>query len=108
MGRLIFQTEVLQGLRFWNTIFIETLMSIQQGISLERNLDMIGRVVEVMIDGTGEEDEVEYFIARTSGHAPEVDGSVFIEKGKEPAVPGDFRNVRITEADEYDLFGEFV
>ena len=62
---------------------------------------MIGSIQRVMIDGT---DETGQSIGRTQGHAPEVDGVVYLQN---PVVKsGDFADVKITEALEYDLIGE--
>ena len=68
---------------------------------------MIGTVQQVMIEGansdTGE------FQGRTQAHAPEVDGVVYVQWGREEKVspqPGDMVSVTITDASDYDLISE--
>ncbi|MBQ3789667.1 MAG: 30S ribosomal protein S12 methylthiotransferase RimO [Lachnospiraceae bacterium] len=87
------------------------LMKLQQEISRERNEELVGRIVEAVIEGRidGEDapDEVVY-LARTMRDAPEVDGYLFIE-GVDPSrdlLTGTFVRVRITGAGDYDLTGE--
>nr|WP_294524545.1 30S ribosomal protein S12 methylthiotransferase RimO [uncultured Blautia sp.] len=81
----------------------DQLMELQQEISLEKGQQRIGQVVSVMIEGqiSGES----AYIGRTYGDAPKVDGYIFVQTG-ELLVTGDFVNVRITGALEYDLIGE--
>ena len=78
------------------------LMEVQRGISLEKGENMVGRTVEVMIEGYLPEDGV--YIGRTRGDAPDVDGCVFVIGNRE-YMSGDLIPVRITEALEYDLEG---
>jgi ribosomal protein S12 methylthiotransferase len=82
-----------------------TIMELQQGISQKRNKEMIGSVVQVLIDGVSDEPEG-VFQGRTAFQAPGVDGVVHIEKGI--AAVGEFVTVRITKAEPYDLSGEVV
>ncbi len=77
------------------------VMELQQGISLARNQEMVGRTLEVLIEGCDEEVSV----GRSYRDAPEIDGLVLVE-GKLPI--GKMVPVRITEALEYDLAGTFV
>ncbi|WP_368189338.1 30S ribosomal protein S12 methylthiotransferase RimO [Blautia sp. 1033sp1_1033st1_G9_1033SCRN_220408] len=81
----------------------DQLMELQQEISLEKGQQRVGQVVSVMIEGqiSGES----AYIGRTYGDAPKVDGYIFVQTG-ELLVTGDFVNVRITGALEYDLIGE--
>lgn len=81
------------------------LMSLQQEIVRASNERMMGRVVRVMADEEMHEGSFD-FKGRTEGDAPEVDGTVYFS-GKGVA-PGDFVDVRITGAMEYDLAGEMV
>ena len=78
------------------------LMQLQQEISLERNKNLIGKTLPCIIEGFSDNG---YVIARTQYDAPEVDGVVNI-KTEEAVVPGDIENVKITDADFYDLVGE--
>jgi ribosomal protein S12 methylthiotransferase len=82
---------------------LERLMDVQRGISMDRNEARIGTVQSVMLDRVDEHGAV----GRTRGQALEVDGVVTIEnpRGHEP---GEFVNVRITEAVEQDLAGEII
>ncbi|MGB9678611.1 MAG: 30S ribosomal protein S12 methylthiotransferase RimO [Thermoanaerobacteraceae bacterium] len=80
----------------------EELMLIQRDISLKNNIDKIGSTMEVVVEGY--EDGV--YLARSYMDAPEIDGNVFIKTDKILNV-GDFINVKIIDAYEYDLVGEF-
>jgi ribosomal protein S12 methylthiotransferase len=77
------------------------LMELQQGISLTRNQQMIGRVLKVLVEGQSEG----LSVGRSYRDAPEIDGLVLVE-GKLPI--GKMLPVRITAAMEYDLVGEPV
>ncbi len=76
------------------------LMDLQAEISLERNEALIGRELNVLVDGVAEGQSWR-FDARTEADAPEVDNSVQITDGD--ATPGEFTHVRIIGATEYDL-----
>ena len=78
-------------------------MAVQAAISAERAEAQVGTVQDVIIDGPGEADG-EMF-ARTKADAPEVDGMVYLENARH-LKPGDIVSARITDADEYDLYGE--
>jgi len=75
------------------------LMAMQQQISRELNINCIGKTLHVLIEGS--DDGIS--VGRSYRDAPEVDGLVIV-KGVVPV--GSFLPVRITEATEYDLFGE--
>jgi len=77
------------------------LMSVQQEISRELNEAKIGRVLKVLFDRS----EGDYFIGRTESDSPEVDHEVLVERSELNIKPGDFAMVRITGAEDYDLFG---
>lgn len=74
------------------------LMKTQQGISLERNREWVGRTITVL------NDEVKdgWTAGRSHRDAPEIDGWVYFNSAAEPGV---FSEIRITEAAEYDLYG---
>ena len=74
-------------------------MALQQEISLSRNQEQVGRTLEVLIEGQG--DEVS--LGRSYRDAPEIDGLVIVE---EELPVGDLQPVRITGAMVYDLLGE--
>ncbi|MCB9276616.1 MAG: 30S ribosomal protein S12 methylthiotransferase RimO [Lewinellaceae bacterium] len=78
------------------------LMEIQQQISFARNQEKAGQVLKVLFDRK----EGEYFIGRTEGDSPEVDNEVLVPAADNYVRVGDFAQVRITDATEYDLFGE--
>jgi ribosomal protein S12 methylthiotransferase len=79
------------------------IMELQQGISWKMNKEMIGSLVQVLIDGVSE-GRKGVLQGRTAFQAPGVDGVVHIEKGT--ATIGEFVTVRITKARPYDLVGE--
>lgn len=80
------------------------LMEIQQEISTRKNLGKVGKTFKTLFDRK----EGGYFVGRTEGDSPEVDNEVLVPAKKQFARIGDFAQVRITEATEYDLFGEIV
>jgi ribosomal protein S12 methylthiotransferase len=80
----------------------EEIMAIQQEIALEINSKKIGSVMKVVIDRK----EEDYFIGRTEFDSPEVDGEVLITA--ENLKIGSFYQVRITDAEEFDLYGEII
>jgi len=81
------------------------LMEIQQEISYEKNLEKVGNTYRVLFDRK----EGEYFVGRTEGDSPEVDNEVLVRADAKHAPRlGDFAQIRITEATEFDLFGEVV
>ena len=84
------------------------LMAIQRKISRKANKLMIGREVDVLVEGTSPDTDL-LWTARMSTQAPEIDGNVMINdfEGGEPA-PGQMRRLRITEAHDYDLIGTLL
>ncbi len=76
----------------------QRLMELQQGISLARNQQMIGRTLDVLVEGSGEG----LSVGRSYRDAPEVDGLVIV---KEELPTGEMVPVLITGATEYDLIG---
>lgn len=80
------------------------VMEIQQEISFAKNQDMIGQTCRVLFDRK----EGEYFVGRTEGDSPEVDNEVLVPAQENYVRIGDFAEVRITDATEYDLFGALV
>lgn len=83
----------------------EDLMYLQQEIAFDKAETMIGQTLKVLIEGKLPEDNV--FIGRTYKDAPNVDGYIFVSS-EEEIISGEFVNVKITEAKEYDLIGEVV
>ncbi|MFZ2725481.1 MAG: 30S ribosomal protein S12 methylthiotransferase RimO [Methylococcaceae bacterium] len=82
---------------------LERFMAHQAEISAERLQRRIGRVETVLIDEVVEEGAV----ARSSADAPEIDGLVFIDGATHLKV-GDFVQVELEEADDYDMWGHLV
>lgn len=79
------------------------LMKLQQKVSKEINQSMIGKIIDCIVETIGQDGSI---VARTYKDAPEVDGLIFVES-KEMLVPGDVIGVKVTSANEYDLFGTF-
>ena len=80
------------------------LMGVQEGISFELNQKKVGNTYKVLFDRK----EGGYFIGRTEFDSPEVDNEVLIDAKKNYVRVGDFANVKITSAEEFDLYGELV
>lgn len=83
---------------------LEDVMEVQQGISLELNTQKIGKTFKVLIDRK----EGGNFIGRTEYDSPEVDNEVIIESPGDYLRMGDFVNVKVNSATEFDLTGEAV
>ena len=82
---------------------VEELMAIQQTISGELMQGFVGKTEKVVVDRK----EGEYWIGRTQFDSPEVDCEVLIENnGNRSLEIGDFYDVRIIKAEEFDLYGE--
>ena len=83
----------------------DEIMTLQQQISYECDQDMIGKQVKVLIEGYLYEEDI--YVGRTYKDAPKVDGCIFV-KSEEEIISGDFVDVMITGASEYDLIGEVI
>ena len=83
----------------------DILMQTQLTVSEEKIAENIGKTLTVLVDGYDEVAEVYY--ARSFADAPDVDGRVYF-KTEKTVNPGDFVDIRITEALDYDLVGELV
>lgn len=81
------------------------LMELQQEIAFDKAESMVGRELEVMIEGQVAGENA--YIGRTYRDAPDVDGYIFINT-EETLISGDFARVRVTGALEYDLIGELI
>lgn len=79
----------------------DVIMSLQQGISKAVNTLKVGRVYDVLVEGLDENG----WYGRTAEMAPEIDGLVYIETDEE-LIAGSYVRTRITDATEYDLYGE--
>ncbi len=81
------------------------IMALQQDISWELNQNKIGKTFKVLFDRK----EGGYFVGRTEYDSPEVDNEVLVKANKNTYLRiGDFAQVKITQAQEFDLFGEIV
>lgn len=81
-----------------------TIMEIQQGISLRKNQEKIGWQITVLVDRK----EGAYFVGRTEWDSPEVDNEVLIDAANIYLRKGEFVKVIINDANEYDLFAELI
>ena len=82
----------------------DKLMKLQQVISTECNRKYIDNILPCIVEGYTDDGVV---IMRSQHDAPEVDGLVYASSTRQ-VVPGDIENVKITNSDEYDLFGEIL
>ena len=82
---------------------LDYLMRIQEGISAEVNGSKIGKVFKVMID----REEEDFYVGRTEFDSPEVDPEILVSKEKR-LIPGMFYNVRIDDAQAFDLYGSVL
>lgn len=83
---------------------LDELMAVQQEISAEIEAAKIGSTMKVIIDRK----ENDYFIGRTEFCSPEVDPEILIQGGQKAVQIGSFYQVKITDAEEFDLYGEIV
>jgi ribosomal protein S12 methylthiotransferase len=81
----------------------DAIMELQQGISYELNQQKIGNTYKVLFDRK----EGGHFIGRTESDSPEVDNEVLVPASQYVRL-GDFANVKINNAEEFDLYGEVV
>ncbi len=80
------------------------IMEIQEQISFDLNQKKIGNTYKVLVDRI----EGDYFVGRTEADSPEVDNEVLITSSNEYLRIGDFVNVKIDSAKEFDLYGTSV
>lgn len=81
----------------------QEIMEVQQEISLEKNMEKVGKTFKVLID----KKEAGRYLGRTEFDSVEVDNEVIIQSGKKLAI-GEFVNVKITKAYDYDIEGKVV
>ena len=82
---------------------LDKLMRVQQNISAEIEAAKIGQTLKTIIDRR----EGDYYVGRTEFCSPEVDPEVLIPADRELEI-GQFYDVHITDAEEFDLYGEVV
>ncbi|WP_045475546.1 30S ribosomal protein S12 methylthiotransferase RimO [Winogradskyella sp. PG-2] len=80
------------------------IMEIQSQISWELNQAKIGKEFKVVIDRK----EGNYFVGRTEFDSPDVDNEVLIDATKTYLKTGEFATIKVTEAEDFDLYGEVV
>ena len=83
---------------------VEQIMEVQQGISYEINQEKIGRTFKVLVDRL----DGDYFIGRTEYDSPEVDNEVVLNAKIDYARIGDFVQVEVDRAEDFDLYGRIV
>lgn len=83
----------------------DEVMELQQEVSLDKSADMVGKTIEVMIEGKISDDEA--YVGRSYKDAPNVDGFVFVNTTAN-LMSGAIVRVEITGAMEYDLIGSLV
>jgi len=76
------------------------LMALQQEISREKNEALVGRDLDILVEGVSEESDL-VLQGRWKGQAPDIDGAVYISGG--PVYPGQIYTCRVEQATEYDL-----
>jgi ribosomal protein S12 methylthiotransferase len=81
----------------------DAIMELQQEISFDFSKSMVGKTLEVMIEGKVADENA--YVGRTYMDGPGVDGMIFVQTAEE-LMSGDFARVRVTGAMEYDLIGE--
>lgn len=82
----------------------DELMNLQQEISFRKNQEKIGQTFKVLFDRV----DGQYFVGRSEADSPEVDNEVLVSKKDNFARIGDFANVKITSAEDFDLYGTIV
>ncbi len=83
---------------------VEEIMDIQQQISWEKNQEKVGKIFKCIFDRK----EGEYFVGRTEYDSPDVDNTVLVPAKDVYISIGEFAEVKITSAEDYDLIGELV
>lgn len=81
---------------------VERIMSLQREISLASNAARVGRTVRVVVDSR----QGGYYVTRSQYDSPEVDEEILVPAAGRRLLRGHFYDVRITAAEEYDLYGE--
>lgn len=100
-GALHYQDDVSQTVKQQR---LDQLMAVQQEISAEIEAEKIGKTMKVIIDRK----ENDYYIGRTEYCSPDVDPEVLIHSTGKDLEIGAFYQVKITDAEEFDLYGEVV
>ncbi len=80
------------------------LMEIQREISAEKNRELIGSKLKILVESL----EGDFYVGRSYRDAPEVDGEVLITSNDDRIVPGNFYIAEVYDSDEYDLFARLM
>ena len=83
---------------------LDKLMRIQQHISAELEAEKVGQILKVIIDRR----EGDYYVGRTAFCSPEVDPEVLIPVAECKLTIGEFYDVKITDSEEFDLYGTTI
>ena len=83
---------------------VEQIMEVQQQISWEKNQEKIGKTFKCIFDRK----EGDYFVGRTEYDSPDIDNTVLVPAKDVYISIGEFANVKITSAEDFDLYGELV
>ena len=83
---------------------VERLMSLQQRVAAELNQERVGRTMRVIVDGR----QGDFYVARSEYDSPEVDQEILIPTDGKRLYKGRFYEVKITDAADYDLYGEVI
>lgn len=83
---------------------VDRIMRLQERISFENNLARVGRTMRVIVDSR----QGDYYVARSQYDSPEVDQEILIPVSLRQLRRGHFYDARITDAEDYDLYGEVV
>ncbi|WP_293931793.1 30S ribosomal protein S12 methylthiotransferase RimO [Sphingobacterium sp. UBA6645] len=83
---------------------VDQIMEVQQGISYDINQTKIGNSYKVLVDRV----DGDYFIGRTEYDSPEVDNEVVLDAKTNYARIGDFVQVKVDRAEDFDLYGSIV
>lgn len=83
---------------------VDRIMRLQERVSLENNARRIGQTMRVIIDRM----EGDFYIGRSEYDSPEVDQELVIDSAGKRLLRGHFYNVRITDAEDYDLYATLV
>ena len=81
------------------------LMAVQRKIARAKSRALVGRDLDVLVDGPSEDHEL-VMAGRHRGQAPEIDGQVYLSGAE--VRPGEMRRVRVTQASDYDLVGDVL
>ena len=81
---------------------VDRIMRLQERISFENNLARVGRTMRVIVDSR----QGDYYVARSQYDSPEVDQEILIPASLRQLRRGHFYDARITDAEDYDLYGE--